>query len=132
MKAFTPAIIWAVAVLVLSGISVSALPRGRWWQFEGADKIVHAGLYFVLAALLLYGFHRAGRLRKTTIAAAIILSILYGALMELAQQHLFTNRSFEWADILANAVGAVASLMILNLFFNKNLVSYVTRDRNRR
>lgn len=132
MKAFIPAIIWAAAVLALSGISAGALPKGRWWQFEGADKIVHAGLYFVLACLLLYGFHRAGRLRKTTIAATVLGATLYGALMEVAQHYLFIGRSFEWADILANAAGAVASLMILNLFFNKNLVSYVTRDRNRR
>lgn len=83
----------------------------------GPDKIAHFGVYFILAALLWYGFYRFGR-RKNENAIILLGGSMYGFSMELMQFAFFPNRTFEYWDILANICG-VAAGWAAGYFFGK-------------
>lgn len=89
------------------------LTRSPWLrdlEQAGADKAVHFLLFAVLAALL-------GRRTATTglgapLSVAVLLATLYGAGTE-ALQAVVPGRSAEWADLLADGVGALAGSTFL-------------------
>lgn len=91
---------WAglIAVLLL-------LPPGPgssgWFDFAGADKLLHAGSFLLLALLL----ERATR----STPAALALASLYGAVTELLQLGA-PGRSADLFDWLADTGGAALAL----------------------
>ncbi|MDX9751161.1 MAG: VanZ family protein [Flavobacteriales bacterium] len=102
-----PAALWATAVLVL----LLAPPTGEapaWLAFPHADKLVHAALFGVLAALVL----RALRTHRAK-AVAWGLTVLYGALTELLQHLLPVDRTGDPLDLLADAAGAALALIVV-------------------
>jgi VanZ family protein len=106
---------WAVAVaymalmyLASSGPGV-ALPPVR-----NLDKVLHAGEYGVLSALVAWALAR-GRLRSASVrvlVAAVVISTAYGATDEWHQ--LFVpGRQADLADLLADALGALAAAVAI-------------------
>ena len=75
------------------------------WDILGWDKIGHFGAYCIQAFLLLWGFYRIGWHHPLP---AILIAILFGITMEGMQFAFFPERYFEWADVLANTLGAFA------------------------
>ena len=69
-----------------------------------ADKLVHAGLYAVLAAL----FYLAG----LGPVAAVVVTSLYGVTDELHQMFV-PGRQPEFFDLVADFVGAVAGVWLV-------------------
>ena len=103
---------WAIAARVLLAIAVagtvwtsllppSDLPSG----FGLYDKLVHGIGYGVLAALAL-----ASGLRWPAALASVIG---LGVVLEIAQG-LLGYRSFEWMDVVADAIGAGIAVLLLH------------------
>lgn len=69
------------------------------------DKWIHALAYMALAGVLLYASAGA---HLRTLAVAVALTVCYGLGIEITQAFL-SERSFDLADLAANAVGAVAA-----------------------
>jgi VanZ family protein len=97
---------WAVLIEVLllwpSPPDVPQLPWGI-----GFDKIVHAGLFGVQAALGAWALEERRRSPWPALAGAIT----FGALTEV-QQQLMPSRAMELGDFLADAAGAVIGLAL--------------------
>jgi len=87
-----------------------------------ADKIVHFTFYLVFAFVgsLSLRERTSGSLglRKTLIIG-LIFAILYGMLIEVLQYTLTTDRMAEFADVLANTLGAFAGIGLIRWFFSK-------------
>jgi VanZ family protein len=115
LRTFIPALIWGAIILVLSLTPASNLPISIK-DLLSFDKVAHAGAYFVLTGLLLWGFYRQGRLTRRRGWLVVLLSSLYGILMEIAQYAFFPDRYFELFDIIANIIGSVMGLFILKFF----------------
>src|SRR5699024_12332435 len=99
------AILWAV--LMLSLFLWPSPSAGGFTFFEGFDKIVHCGLFFVFAALLLHGKVRSSKtkVRKfKTGVSVLMIGALFAFLTEGAQL-LTDSRSADWWDIFADMVG---------------------------
>ncbi|MFN0013568.1 MAG: VanZ family protein [Saprospiraceae bacterium] len=107
-KAFLPALIWLVAIIFLStkgGVSVPS------FDLLQTDKLAHAAAYALLTGLLLWGMERqpgTNGIRLIHVLGAILFAFAFGALMEYVQFRFFPDRMFEYDDMLANAIGAVA------------------------
>lgn len=72
------------------------------------DKIAHAILYGIMAYLLNYGFNG-----KRWIRIEIGSLIVFGfALIEEVSQLYFPSRTFDWFDLLADAVGIVVTTVL--------------------
>ncbi len=51
---------------------------------------------------------------------SFLFCITWGGLMELSQLFIFTYRSAEWADVLANSIGASLGLIISTFLWKTN------------
>jgi VanZ family protein len=77
--------------------------------FSGFDKLVHCGLFAVLAIFYFAGsikrLNTSTILFKVAIKNALVL-ISFGAMIEILQKYFFTWRSGNWDDLFADVVGA--------------------------
>ena len=84
-----------------------------WLAFAQADKLKHFGAYFVLAVLWSYAF-RQNRLRPSGWLWLMLFGL--GATLEVVQWAYYPARFFEFADMLANGVGAAAGMLAFVAF----------------
>lgn len=76
------------------------------------DKWVHGVVYGVFSILLLIGWKRyKSALELNHYYPAILLATSYGIVMETLQ-FFSKERSFEWLDIAANAMGALLGALL--------------------
>lgn len=101
------AIIWAVIVLILCDLPLENVSGGLP-LFEGIDKLVHTGFFFVLTVLLFYGKIRQQRsytFRMLTIVKILLVTATLGAGIEILQWKVFTYRSADIWDFFTDMVG---------------------------
>lgn len=106
IKYQAPAIAWALVIFILCDIPPSSFKGAP--AFEGMDKLVHTGLFFVLTVLLFFGRIRQQQrysYRITTIIKILLLTACFGGAIELLQLEVFTYRSAEWWDLFADMTG---------------------------
>lgn len=95
--------------------------------FEGADKVVHAIMFGFLALM----FHiDLGKLRHGAATSAqawwcAAASLIVGVVVEWLQRAMGLGRSMEWADTLADGVGALAAALFV-------VISRLTTDHKRK
>ena len=102
-----PAIAWALFVFILCNLPPSDFQGAP--AFEGMDKLVHTGFFFVLTVLLFFGKIRQQHsysYRIMTIIKILLLTAFFGGVIELFQLEVFTYRSAEWWDLFADMTGA--------------------------
>jgi len=100
------AIIWALIVLILCDMPMPNSGHVRF--FEGFDKLVHTGFFFVLTVLLFFGKIRqqlSYTYRPLTIVKILLITTLLGGGIELSQLEVFTYRSAEWWDFFSDMTG---------------------------
>jgi VanZ family protein len=101
---WVPVVLYMGFIFVLSSITETpALP-------EGADKNLHALLYFGLGILLMRALSGAVRARVTlsTAVAATVIAGLYGVSDEF-HQFFVPPRQMEALDVAADTIGAAAA-----------------------
>ncbi len=107
---------WALVILILCGMPPSGLPSIR---IPGFDKLVHAGLFGVLA-LLIVSEQNVLRSRLSVEEKprwiGFSISIVYGAAIELMQLWVFTARGAEWFDFIADVIGAGMAALLYPWF----------------
>lgn len=109
------AITWTLIIFVLCCTPGRFIPTTNWLELLSFDKFVHAGIFFTLVCLWLTYFFHLNKLSTKTIFCIIFLSIGYGGLLEIMQATLFSQRSGDWLDFIANSFGCFMGLW----FFNK-------------
>jgi VanZ family protein len=117
--AWLPAVLWAAVIFGLSSISGARLPA---IDLPQVDKLAHLLVYAVLGALVLRGVDRGrppgakakakGALRARDFVVAIALTTLYGVSDEIHQRWT-PNRSPDWHDVVADALGAALGSLAL-------------------
>ena len=83
--------------------------------FPGADKIVHALMFFGLTAAFLVDimrFRRWHEISLLVIGGSALASALIGIAVELAQNAMGLGRSMELMDIIADCAGAFIAAAI--------------------
>ena len=102
---------WAILILVLSFLPGRDLPNV---QILALDKLVHFIFYLLLFVFTMYGWRRQLQitlLRKVPIALVWLACILFGIAIEVCQEVFTADRHFDWLDIMANSMGALAGGM---------------------
>lgn len=114
MKYFVPAIFWSIFIFVACAMPGKDIPHISFLEILQFDKWVHAGIFFVLALLLVRGmkftYVRAAHI--TTLLFALAICIPYGGLLEIMQGTLFQDRSADLLDFIANSFGAIAGVLV--------------------
>lgn len=112
-------------IVVLS----SGLRLARWWMMGGCALVLVVA-YFCLApaddnptinnfdkiqhmlAFLALALWFGGIIARRYLAAMGTLLVAYGALIELGQGSMGLGRTADWRDLLADAAGVVAGLLL--------------------
>ena len=79
-----------------------------------ADKWTHMVMYGGFCLVIWYEYlktHKSINVNKITFFGWLCPIVMSG-LLELAQEYLTTCRSGEWADLLANAIGATLAYIL--------------------
>ena len=117
---------WAIIVLILSLIPSSTTPQLSAVKIPHFDKIIHFIFYFVLSFLLMLRFNITKyKINKIyVILISIIVSTIYGGMIEIMQDILTTERVADIFDFLTNFVGATIGtfLFIVLLKQKKNSI----------
>ncbi|MEM6642503.1 MAG: VanZ family protein [Bacteroidota bacterium] len=109
---FLPAIGVALAILLLS--TLFAFPI-QVQNVAHVDKWQHTLAYLVLSCTFLFAFWKNRTLKSSLSLRIVATCALYGLALEWAQYSFFEYRLFEWADALANMLGAVLGLFVFRL-----------------
>lgn len=113
-----PPVLWMLLIFVMShqpgGELNSYLPLfQRWFPWMKDFNWGHLVAYFVLALCFYWSFGVRGAGLKGR-AAAVALSVLYGALDEWHQMYV-PDRTADWMDLRNDAIGAVAAMCLVSL-----------------
>ena len=88
--------------------------------FEGFDKMVHIGMYALLALFWTTGLKRQNKsksLRRYAFRYAVFGGILFGAIIELLQELYIASRHFEAFDLIANGIGCIFGIVLFKLIY---------------
>jgi VanZ family protein len=125
-----PAIIAVIIFYLCCLIPVRDIPDVGFEFFIPTDKVVHFLMYFGLAgvASFNYIYDRRGKIIiLKLIAFAILVPIIYGGLIEIIQDKYFPERSGDWFDFWADALGSLTSLPF-SLWFRRFLLNRQLRE----
>ena len=118
-------IFWAVLIVLLSTMPVQRIPGTRLFDIPHFDKFVHFSLYATLTTLWLIDyFKNTYNLSAVRVVFIILISISYGAMMELVQKVFIQQRSGDWFDFLANTTGIFVALLLFRyyIFYRKSML----------
>ena len=77
------------------------------------DKIIHVMIHFINVILLFIVFVKYKFV--SPILLAIIVSIIYGIVIEVLQEQLTTKREFDVFDLYANCLGTIVAAVFLKI-----------------
>lgn len=97
-------IYWAFLTYILLGPGNDRAED--WVAFEGLDKVVH----FVVFAILSFSLKAA--FPKMRMIVLYIIIIIYGIATEVLQGSMNLGRSMEFADFVADLLGAIAGYLL--------------------
>ncbi|RUO20482.1 hypothetical protein CWE08_08260 [Aliidiomarina iranensis] len=105
-------ILFLLVVVVVSALFVvQTPPTPAAASFPNADKVVHFGLFFILATTM----HLAFRAR---LLIAIPLLLVYAVVIEIVQHHI-PGRGAEVLDVVADMLGVLAFYLARALYKNR-------------
>ena len=116
------AIAWLLFVTILLCTPGSRLPKINWNDKIWLDKWAHIFLFLVLVFLWCRIFWKSTSTikNKKIFITITFLSVIYGIAMEVIQHYFIPFRSFDYGDMIADAVGSVAGYFIsVNRFLKK-------------
>lgn len=107
-------IVWLLTIFILCATPGNYIPSVSWLELLSFDKLVHAGMFFILNSLFFLLVFKQDQ-KTLFLFLYFSLSVAYGVALEWMQANVFTNRSADWQDIVANTIGCTLAL----LFYNK-------------
>jgi len=120
--AFLFAFTWLLFVTILLCTPGSKLPKIGWSDKIWLDKWAHIFLFFVLVFLWCRAYLKRDlviSIKKICFTIAI-LSVVYGIGMEIVQHYFIPFRSFDYGDMIADAIGSIAGYIVSVNRFVKN------------
>ena len=112
---FIAALSWTVIIFILCCTPGRFIPTTSWLELLSFDKFVHASIFFGLSCLWLVYVYYHFKLTTLSISLTIFLCIAYGGSLEIMQATIFSQRSGDWLDFIANSFGCAMGV----LFFYK-------------
>ena len=115
---------------VILYLSFFTPPKTELDTVTNIDKLAHICMYGGLCTILWWEYLRthAKIHRLRTLIGAVLLPIALSGVIELLQEYATTNRSGDWADMIANCIGVCAAALLGNFAFPR-WVNREARDK---
>ena len=94
-----------------------AVPKINWLELLSFDKFVHAGIFFVEQILFmcaLLSLSEQNFFKKNYKWVSVLFCVAYGGSLELMQYYIFSERSGDVLDFIANSIGCLCGLFLFN------------------
>lgn len=118
IKTYKYALLWALFILFACGANPGTLAQLKLEDLFGYDKPIHAFLFGMQAWLGIKASMRASKASTPKIITQwCFTAATYGASIELMQKFIFTGRSYDYFDMLANTLGCVIVYFIASKKF---------------
>ncbi len=105
IKLYFRPILWLAWITFLCLVPTEDIPGAGLINIPGFDKLVHFGMYFVLAVLLYRPFILQ---HLPPLPLILLVTVIVGGLIELLQLYLTSYRSASLYDFLADLAGAAS------------------------
>ena len=117
------ALTWSIVTQTLLSLPGSLFPSRGLFNIPFLDKIAHLFLFGGL--VFCWSVYHYFRKRPPAITAKrmwliVILTFVYGILLEFFQKNFIPNRSFDEGDILADLVGGLIGYLVTQWFISWN------------
>ncbi len=102
-------------ILLLTLLPSSSMPPVSIWELFSFDSFAHAFLFAVLTFLMIVGLKKQYtflKLRHYAIRASLLTSAQFGIAIELMQYFLIPGRHGDIIDVLADAIGCLAGIIL--------------------
>ena len=121
IKIYKYAYLWAIIATGLCGTNGNNIPQFSFSNLIGIDKLAHMLLFGTETFLIAIAFKKNYAYKSSfhIILPAFIIGTVFGIIIEILQATVFTNRSFDYLDMLANTIGCALAWLILIWKFNK-------------
>ena len=89
---------------------------------ENSDKVIHTTAYFLLCLLWFLFLYLNGKKKwslKKALIISLVWSVFFGMIIEFLQFDFTTYRSGDYKDMIANATGALLSVLFVYSFRRK-------------
>ena len=94
-----------------------AIPKINWLELLSFDKFVHASIFFVEQLFLMHALISLSEenfLRRNYKWVSVLFCVMYGGSLEVMQYTIFSERSGDILDFIANSTGCIAGLFLFN------------------
>jgi VanZ family protein len=124
---FWPVILWAVLILVLTGLPGNYFPVvSSVWDLFAPDKIIHLFIFLVFTALLVFCQIQYST-KDISVSSVALVSIgsgiVFGGITELLQAYVFVWRQASVYDFIADSAGCVSGYMLIKYLLFRRLKS---------
>jgi VanZ family protein len=111
-------IIYFICITILFFLPGSAFPKSNWFSTINLDKWIHIALFLGMSFLCCWGFSIA---RKKHFIWLLFFVLIYGLTVEIIQEKLIKNRSFDLLDWVADLIGCALGIITWH-FTNKGYI----------
>ncbi|MBJ7428629.1 MAG: VanZ family protein [Bacteroidia bacterium] len=121
LKTYKFAYLWAIIVTGLCGTNGSNLPHFEFSSLIRIDKVAHLLLFGTETYLIAIAARKVNQVKTNfqIIFPAFLIGTGFGILIEILQATVFTNRTFDYLDMVANTLGCLIAWLLLSLNFKK-------------
>jgi VanZ family protein len=112
-----------LTIFIQSSFPAIEIPKT---EIIALDKIIHIGIYGLLAALCyisLIHVEKDNFLSRRPFIWSAVITIIYGLSDEI-HQHYVPNRSAEVQDWLADVIGILLMMLLINYYFKKRYILF--------
>lgn len=109
---YIPSLVVAVLIAYLSLRTKPFEHYPSFLLFPNSDKVIHALMYLTLSVSL---FIPSGK-NWLPATVTIVISTIYGGIIELLQHYYFPPRTGDWYDLLADFIGSFVGVSIVFLY----------------
>ena len=127
MRKFFPFIVWTALIFALCSMPGKAIPKINWLELLSFDKFVHASIFFVEQILFmraLLSLNEGNFFKQNFKWVSVLFCIAYGGWLEIMQYYIFSERSGDILDFIANSTGCITGLLLFKPLTKK--VKYLT------
>jgi VanZ family protein len=111
------AIFWTLFIGTSCFLPPSAFKAFSWPGLFELDKFIHLFIFFFLVVFWILSLRLENRTLKTKIIV-VLLCVVYGIAIELIQSTDTIGRSYEFADVIADTIGAILGVLLLPLVYH--------------
>ncbi len=108
------AVVWTLIIFGLCCMPGRYIPTTNWLELISFDKFVHAFIFCVMALLWFMVLLKRNKINNLSITLAILICVAFGGSLEIMQATVFSQRSADWFDFIANTFGCLVALFLFS------------------